>query len=128
MANEEKRFYGVQFHPEVTHTHQGLAILKRFVLDICGCDALWTSAAIIEDTRCSFKTTNWRRSRYSRALSGGVDSSVTALLLNRAIGKRLTCVFVDNGLLRLNEAEQVMAMFKGKFDLNIIHVEAEDRF
>lgn len=127
MANEEKRFYGVQFHPEVTHTHQGLAILKRFVLDICGCDALWTSAAIIEDTVARLKQ-QIGDDHVILALSGGVDSSVTALLLNRAIGKRLTCVFVDNGLLRLNEAEQVMAMFKGKFDLNIIHVEAEDRF
>ncbi|HGD3319629.1 TPA: glutamine-hydrolyzing GMP synthase [Proteus mirabilis] len=127
MANEEKRFYGVQFHPEVTHTHQGLAILKRFVLDICGCDALWTSAAIIEDTVARLKQ-QIGDDHVILALSGGVDSSVTALLLNRAIGKRLTCVFVDNGLLRLNEAKQVMAMFKGKFDLNIIHVEAEDRF
>ena len=127
MAHEEKRFYGVQFHPEVTHTHQGLAILKRFVLDICGCDALWTSAAIIEDTVARLKQ-QIGDDHVILALSGGVDSSVTALLLNRAIGKRLTCVFVDNGLLRLNEAEQVMAMFKGKFDLNIIHVEAEDRF
>ena len=112
MANEEKRFYGVQFHPEVTHTHQGLAILKRFVLDICGCDALWTSAAIIEDTVARLKQ-QIGDDHVILALSGGVDSSVTALLLNRAIGKRLTCVFVDNGLLRLNEAEQVMAMFKG---------------
>lgn len=111
MANEEKRFYGVQFHPEVTHTHQGLAILKRFVLDICGCDALWTSAAIIEDTVARLKQ-QIGDDHVILALSGGVDSSVTALLLNRAIGKRLTCVFVDNGLLRLNEAEQVMAMFK----------------
>ena len=97
------------------------------MLDICGCDALWTSAAIIEDTVARLKQ-QIGDDHVILALSGGVDSSVTALLLNRAIGKRLTCVFVDNGLLRLNEAEQVMAMFKGKFDLNIIHVEAEDRF
>lgn len=127
MANEAKRFYGVQFHPEVTHTHQGLNILKRFALDICQCETLWTPAAIIEDTVQRLKD-QIGDDHVILALSGGVDSSVTALLLHRAIGKRLTCVFVDNGLLRLNEAEQVMEMFAGKFDLNIIHVEAENRF
>ena len=127
MANDEKRFYGVQFHPEVTHTHQGLEILKRFVLDICQCEALWTPEAIIEDTVIRLRE-QIGDDHVILALSGGVDSSVTAMLLNRAIGKRLTCVFVDNGLLRLNEAEQVMAMFAGKFDLNIIHAKAEDRF
>ncbi|WP_063656379.1 glutamine-hydrolyzing GMP synthase [Candidatus Arsenophonus triatominarum] len=127
MANEEKRFYGVQFHPEVTHTHQGAAILQRFVLDICLCEARWTAAAIVEDTVQRLKA-QIGDDQVILALSGGVDSSVTALLLNRAIGKQLTCVFVDNGLLRLNEAQQVMAMFAGKFDLNIIHVAAEERF
>ncbi|MCC8366171.1 glutamine-hydrolyzing GMP synthase [Xenorhabdus sp. PB61.4] len=127
MANEEKRFYGVQFHPEVTHTHQGLNILKRFVLDICQCEALWTPASIIDDIVERLRA-QIGDDKVILALSGGVDSSVTALLLNRAIGKRLTCVFVDNGLLRLNEADQVMDMFEGKFDLNIIHVKAEDRF
>lgn len=127
MANEEKRFYGVQFHPEVTHTHQGVAILQRFVLDICRCEARWTAAAIVEDTVQRLKA-QIGDDQVILALSGGVDSSVTALLLNRAIGKQLTCVFVDNGLLRLNEAQQVMAMFAGKFDLNIIHVAAEERF
>lgn len=127
MANEEKRFYGVQFHPEVTHTHQGAAILQRFVLDICCCEARWTAAAIVEDTVQRLKA-QIGDDQVILALSGGVDSSVTALLLNRAIGKQLTCVFVDNGLLRLNEAQQVMAMFAGKFDLNIIHVAAEERF
>lgn len=127
MANEEKKFYGVQFHPEVTHTYQGLNILKRFVQEICQCEALWTPAAIIDDTVERLKE-QIGDDHVILALSGGVDSSVTALLLNRAIGKRLTCVFVDNGLLRLNEADQVMEMFEGKFDLNIIHVKAEDRF
>lgn len=127
MANDEKHFYGVQFHPEVTHTHQGAAILQRFVLDICGCEARWTAAAIVEDTVQRLKA-QIGDDQVILALSGGVDSSVTALLLNRAIGKQLTCVFVDNGLLRLNEAQQVMAMFAGKFDLNIIHVAAEERF
>ncbi|PHM31217.1 glutamine-hydrolyzing GMP synthase [Xenorhabdus innexi] len=127
MANDEKRFYGVQFHPEVTHTHQGHNILKRFVLDICQCEALWTPASIIEDIVERLRA-QIGDDKVILALSGGVDSSVTALLLNRAIGKQLTCVFVDNGLLRLNEADQVMEMFEGKFDLNIIHVKAEDRF
>ncbi|WP_340620363.1 glutamine-hydrolyzing GMP synthase [Xenorhabdus siamensis] len=127
MAHDEKRFYGVQFHPEVTHTHQGLNILKRFVLDICQCEALWTPASIIDDIVERLRA-QIGDDHVILALSGGVDSSVTALLLNRAIGKRLTCVFVDNGLLRLNEADQVMEMFAGKFDLNIVHVKAEDRF
>lgn len=127
MANEEKRFYGVQFHPEVTHTHQGAAILQRFVLDICRCEARWTAAAIVKDTVQRLKA-QIGDDQVILALSGGVDSSATALLLNRAIGKQLTCVFVDNRLLRLNEAQQVMAMFAGKFDLNIIHVAAEERF
>ncbi|MEX0446136.1 glutamine-hydrolyzing GMP synthase [Xenorhabdus sp. SGI246] len=127
MANDEKRFYGVQFHPEVTHTYQGLNILKRFVLDICQCEALWTPASIIDDIVERLRA-QIGDDHVILALSGGVDSSVTALLLNRAIGKRLTCVFVDNGLLRLNEADQVMEMFAGKFDLDIVHVKAEDRF
>ncbi|ATI64814.1 glutamine-hydrolyzing GMP synthase [Edwardsiella tarda] len=127
MANEEKRFYGVQFHPEVTHTHQGQHMLQRFVLDICGCAALWTPATIIEDAVARMRE-QIGDDEVILGLSGGVDSSVTALLLHRAIGKRLTCVFVDNGLLRLNEAEQVMAMFGDQFGLNIIHVNAEDRF
>ncbi len=127
MANEKQRLYGVQFHPEVTHTLQGLRILERFVLDICGCAALWQPETIIEDTL------NHLREKIGDdhvilGLAGGVDSSVTALLLHRAIGKRLTCVFVDNGLLRLHEAQQVMAMFGDSFGLNIIHVTAEQRF
>ncbi|ACY85619.1 glutamine-hydrolyzing GMP synthase [Edwardsiella piscicida] len=127
MANEEKRFYGVQFHPEVTHTHQGQHMLQRFVLEICGCAALWTPATIIEDAVARMRE-QIGDDEVILGLSGGVDSSVTALLLHRAIGKRLTCVFVDNGLLRLNEAEQVMDMFGDRFGLNIIHVNAEARF
>ncbi|NRN28122.1 glutamine-hydrolyzing GMP synthase [Photorhabdus heterorhabditis] len=127
IANEEKRFYGVQFHPEVTHTHQGQRILERFVLDICQCEALWAPDSIIEDTVVRLRE-QVGEDHVILGLSGGVDSSVTALLLHRAIGNRLTCVFVDNGLLRLNEADQVMEMFTGKFGLNIVHVPAEDRF
>lgn len=127
MANEDKHFYGIQFHPEVTHTHQGLNLLKRFVLDICGCEALWTPATIIDDAIERIRE-QVGEDQVILGLSGGVDSSVTAMLLHRAIGNRLTCVFVDNGLLRLNEAKQVMEMFGDRFGLNIIHVEAEQRF
>ncbi|BAE75023.1 GMP synthase [glutamine-hydrolyzing] [Sodalis glossinidius str. 'morsitans'] len=127
MANEEKRFYGVQFHPEVTHTRQGQRMLERFVLDICRCTPLWTPAKIIEDAVARIRE-QVGNDRVILGLSGGVDSSVTAMLLHRAIGERLTCVFVDNGLLRLNEASQVMEMFGDHYGLNIIAVPAEDRF
>ncbi|MEC5343079.1 glutamine-hydrolyzing GMP synthase [Brenneria populi] len=127
MANEEKHFYGVQFHPEVTHTRQGQRLLERFVRDICRCEALWTPAKIIDDAVARIRQ-QVGDDHVILGLSGGVDSSVTAMLLHRAIGKRLTCVFVDNGLLRLNEADQVLEMFGDQFGLNIVHVPAEERF
>ncbi len=127
IANEQKRFYGVQFHPEVTHTRQGLHLLERFVRDICQCEALWTPDKIIEDAVARLRV-QIGNDKVILGLSGGVDSSVTAMLLHRAIGERLTCVFVDNGLLRLNEAAQVMEMFGDHFGLNIVHVSAEARF
>ena len=127
MYNEEKQFYGVQFHPEVTHTRQGERLLSHFVLDICQCEKLWTAGAIIEDAIARIKA-QVGDDEVILGLSGGVDSSVTAMLLHRAIGPKLTCVFVDNGLLRLNEGQQVMDMFGDHFGLNIIKVEAETRF
>ncbi|HEA3273623.1 TPA: glutamine-hydrolyzing GMP synthase [Pasteurella multocida] len=127
MSDERRRFYGVQFHPEVTHTKSGLELLTNFVVKICGCERNWTPENIIEDAVARLKA-QVGDDEVILGLSGGVDSSVTALLLHRAIGKNLHCVFVDNGLLRLNEAEQVMEMFGDKFGLNIIHVKAEDRF
>ena len=127
MAHEEKKFYGVQFHPEVTHTKQGMRMLEHFVVDICKCEKLWTSASIIEDAIAKMKE-QVGDDEVVLGLSGGVDSSVVAMLLHRAIGDKLTCVFVDNGLLRLNEGKQVMDMFGDHFGLNIIHVDAENRF
>ncbi|MEZ8010578.1 MULTISPECIES: glutamine-hydrolyzing GMP synthase [Vibrio] len=127
MANEEKKYYGVQFHPEVTHTKNGLKMLENFVLNACGCEGLWTSASIIEDAVARIKE-QVGDDEVILGLSGGVDSSVVAMLAHRAIGDKLTCVFVDNGLLRLNEGEQVMEMFGDQFGLNIIKVDAEDRF
>ncbi|SKA50012.1 MULTISPECIES: glutamine-hydrolyzing GMP synthase [Photobacterium] len=127
MANEDKRFYGVQFHPEVTHTRQGMKLIENFVMNVCGCEKLWTSANIIEDAIERIKE-QVGDDEVILGLSGGVDSSVVAMLIHRAIGDKLTCVFVDNGLLRLNEGQQVMDMFGDKFGLNIIHVKAEDRF
>ena len=127
MSDESRHFYGVQFHPEVTHTKSGLALLTNFVVNICGCSTNWTPENIIEDAVARIKA-QVGDDEVILGLSGGVDSSVTALLLHRAIGKNLHCVFVDNGLLRLNEADQVMEMFGDKFGLNIIRVNAEQRF
>ncbi|MGP9799912.1 MULTISPECIES: glutamine-hydrolyzing GMP synthase [Rheinheimera] len=127
MVDEARQFYGVQFHPEVTHTRQGQRMLEHFVVDICGCDKLWTPATIIEDAIIRLKQ-QIGNDQVILGLSGGVDSSVVAMLLHRAIGKNLTCVFVDNGLLRLNEGKQVMDMFGDHFGLNIIKVDAEQRF
>ncbi|RDL42832.1 GMP synthase (glutamine-hydrolyzing) [Marinomonas piezotolerans] len=127
MANEAKKFYGLQFHPEVTHTLQGGRILSRFVVDICNCETLWTPANIAQDAieRMQAQVGN---KKVLLALSGGVDSSVVAALLHKAIGTQLTCVFVDNGLLRLHEGDQVMAMFKENMGVNVIRVDAEDLF
>ncbi len=127
MADESRGFYGLQFHPEVTHTRQGQRIIERFVHGICGCEELWTSEHIIED--------GMRRVREQvgsdpvlLALSGGVDSSVVAALLHKAIGDRLTCIFVDHGLLRADEGSQVMATFAAHMGVRVVRVDAEARF
>ncbi|MEE9157930.1 MAG: glutamine-hydrolyzing GMP synthase [Gammaproteobacteria bacterium] len=127
MADESRRFYGLQFHPEVTHTHQGARILQRFIHDICGCDSLWTTEHIIEDSVRRVRE-QVGEEKVLLALSGGVDSSVVAALLHRAIGDQLTCVFVDNGLLRLHEADQVMATFAEHMGVRVKRVDAEPRF
>nr|WP_320165595.1 glutamine-hydrolyzing GMP synthase [uncultured Methylophaga sp.] len=127
MADEERHFYGVQFHPEVTHTTQGQRMIERFLVDICGCECLWTSANIIEDSIKAIRE-QVGDDEVLLGLSGGVDSSVVAALLHKAIGDQLTCVFVDNGLLRENEGDQVMAMFAKHMGIRVIRVDAEDRF
>lgn len=127
MADEERHFYGIQFHPEVTHTLQGKRIIERFLFEICGCKALWNSGSIIEDAIAQVKT-QVGNGKIVLGLSGGVDSSVVAALLHEAIGDQLTCVFVDNGLLRLNEGDQVMATFAEHMGVKVIRVDAEQRF
>ncbi|KTD21626.1 glutamine-hydrolyzing GMP synthase [Legionella londiniensis] len=127
MADESRRWYGLQFHPEVTHTLQGSRILQRFVMDICNAEANWTPDNIIEQSIERIRT-QVGKEKVILGLSGGVDSSVVAALLHRAIGDQLTCVFVDTGLLRLNETEHVLSMFKQHMGINIISVKSEARF
>ena len=127
MANEQARYYGVQFHPEVTHTRSGHAILERFVREICGCDALWDAGNIVADAVLRIRE-QVGGDPVLLALSGGVDSSVVAALLHRAIGTQLSCVFVDHGLLRLGEGDQVMATFAEHMGIRVIRVDAADRF
>ncbi|GAA6131052.1 glutamine-hydrolyzing GMP synthase [Halopseudomonas sabulinigri] len=127
MGDESRHFYGVQFHPEVTHTKQGLRILSRFILELCGCEALWTPSNIVEDAIATVRE-QVGDAKVLLGLSGGVDSSVVAALLHEAIGDQLTCVFVDNGLLRLHEGEQVMAMFAENMGVKVVRADAEDKF
>ena len=127
MACRKKDYYGLQFHPEVTHTQEGFKILSQFALEVCGCEATWESGNIIARQIESIKTTVGS-DPVLVALSGGVDSSVVAALIHRAIGDQLTCVFVDTGLLRLHEGDQVMALFAEHLGVNVIRVNAQDRF
>ena len=127
MYDASRHFYGLQFHPEVTHTHQGMRVLEHFVRGICGCEGLWTPGSIIEDAIASIREAVGS-DKVLLGLSGGVDSSVVAALLHRAIGSQLTCVFVDNGLLRLDEGNQVMDMFARNMGIKVIRVRAESEF
>ncbi len=127
MADEERGFYAVQFHPEVTHTKQGPAILERFVLGICGTRPDWVMGDYISEAVERIRT-QVGDEEVILGLSGGVDSSVAAALIHRAIGDQLTCVFVDHGLLRLNEGDMVMDMFVGKLHARVIRVDAADQF
>ena len=127
MADEARRFYGVQFHPEVTHTTQGARLLERFVREIAGSDALWSVGNIIEDATERVRA-QVGTGKVLLGLSGGVDSSVVAALLHRALGAQLVCVFVDHGLLRLNEGDEVMRTFAQHLGVRVIRVDAEQRF
>ena len=127
MADEDRHFYGVQFHPEVTHTVQGRAMLERFVLDICGVRPDWIMRDHIEEAVAAIRE-QVGDEEVILGLSGGVDSSVAAALIHRAIGDQLTCVFVDHGLLRLNEGDMVMDMFAGKLHAKVVRVDASRLF
>ena len=127
MADESRRFYGLQFHPEVTHSLKGTEILRRFVREIAGCAANWATGNIIEDSIARIRA-QVGADKVLLGLSGGVDSSVLAALLHRAIGDQLTCVFVDHGLLRLGEGDQVMATFAEHMGVHVIRIDAERRF
>jgi len=127
MADETRGFYGVQFHPEVTHTRQGRAILQRFVRDICGCRGDWTMPDYVSEAVARIRD-QVGREEVILGLSGGVDSSVAAALIQRAIGDQLVCVFVDTGLLRLGEADQVMATFAQHLGVRVVKVDAAERF
>ena len=127
MQNAEKGFYGIQFHPEVNHTNRGTDILRNFVYNICGCTGKWKMNSFVDETVKALKEKIGDKKALC-ALSGGVDSSVAAALVNKAIGKNLTCIFVDHGLLRKNEAEEVEEVFTKNFDVNFIKVDARERF
>ncbi len=127
IRHRERRLYGVQFHPEVQHTPKGKKVLKNFLFRICGLKGLWTMRSFIEATTKAIRQ-QVGEDRVICALSGGVDSSVTAVLLHRAIGDRLTCIFVNNGLLRKNEAEEVVHLFRDHEHLNLVYVDATPEF
>lgn len=127
IANDDKKIYGVQFHPEVVHTQQGIEMIKNFLYNICNCKGDWVMSNFAKDSIEALKNKIGDK-KVLCALSGGVDSSVAAVLINKAVGKQLTCIFVDHGLLRKNEGDEVEQTFTKEFDMNIIRVNAEDRF
>jgi GMP synthase (glutamine-hydrolysing) len=128
FESRERRIYGIQFHPEVVHTPYGQQVLQNFLIDICGCDGAWSISSVIEEQVRLIREQVGTEGRAICGLSGGVDSTVAALLVHQAIGERLTCVFVDGGLMRKNEGEQVVSAFRDQFQVPLIAVDAEDRF
>lgn len=127
MQNAKKKLYGIQFHPEVNHSENGIQVIRNFVYQICGCQGDWKMASFAQETIQKIKE-KVGDGNVLCALSGGVDSSVAAALVNKAVGKNLTCIFVDHGLLRKNEAEEVEEVFTKNFDVNFIKVDAKERF
>ncbi len=127
MENSKKKLYGIQFHPEVNNTVNGTNIIKNFLYNICDCTGDWKMSSFVNETINALKEKIGDKKALC-ALSGGVDSSVAAVLLHKAIGKNLTCIFVDHGLLRKNEGDEVEDIFRNQFDINLIRVNAKDRF
>ena len=129
VQNVEKKFFGVQFHPEVNHTAEGFKMLRNFLFSVCGCKGAWKMEAFVETAIGEIRK-KVGKGKVLCALSGGVDSSVAAVLLSKAVGRQLTCVFVDHGLLRKNEGDEVEALFgaEGNYDLNFIRINAQERF
>ena len=127
IANDERRFYGTQFHPEVHHTPDGGKLIANFVRHVCGCAGDWTMAAYREQKIADIRA-QIGKGKVICGLSGGVDSAVAAVLIHEAVGDQLTCVFVDHGLMRANEAEQVVSLFRGTFNIPLVHVDAEELF
>ncbi len=127
VESVERGLFGIQFHPEVVHTPYGQAILERFLAEVCECPPTWSAASIVEDQVARIRA-QVGEGRVICGLSGGVDSSVAALLVHRAVGDQLTCVFVDHGLMRKDEGEQVVATFRDTFRVPLVAVDAEERF
>lgn len=127
MENKERKLYGIQFHPEVNHSINGTQVIKNFLFNICNCTGDWVISSFVEDSIKKLKEKIGDKKALC-ALSGGVDSSVAAILLSKAIGKNLTCIFLDHGLLRKNEGDEVEEIFRNQFDINLIRVNCKDRF
>jgi len=125
IANKQKTVFGIQFHPEVVHTEKGTEILKNFVLDVCYANPDWTMEKFVEN---AVENISKVEGNVLCGVSGGIDSTVTALLIHKAIGNRLKCVFVDNGLLRLNEAEEIENMFKNNFEVDFTKIDGQEQF